>query len=72
MAKTADGYLLNATIPWSILRIKPRISGRIGIDVIVNDDDDGGKRDGRVAWVSADNTTHTNPRSFGVVLISGR
>ncbi|MEE9352463.1 MAG: sugar-binding protein [Thiotrichaceae bacterium] len=72
MAKTADGYLLNATIPWSILRIKPRISRRIGIDVIVNDDDDGGKRDGRVAWVSADNTTHTNPRSFGVVLISGR
>ncbi len=72
MSKTADGYLLNATIPWVLLKVKPRISGRIGVDVIVNDDDDGGKREARVAWVSSNNNADNNPRSLGVVLISGR
>ena len=72
MNKTADGYLLKASIPWSILHVKPRISGRIGIEVVINDDDDGGKRDSRVAWASAYDTAQNNPQSLGVVLISGR
>ena len=42
----------------------------MSMDVIVNDDDDGGARDARIGW----NTRNTDPspKDFGMILVSGR
>lgn len=72
MNKTADGYHLNASIPWDILGVKPKVSGKMGVEIIINDDDDGGQREARIGWASVDDTAKKDPRSFAVVLISGK
>jgi len=68
--KKYDGYELQAKIKWSKLGIKAAIRNKLGMDVVINDDDDGGKRDARISW----NTKKSNPRpkDFGMILMSGR
>ncbi len=68
--KKYDGYELQAKIKWSKLGIKPAIRNRLGMEVIINDDDDGGKRDARIAWNTR--KTHPKPKDFGMILMSGR
>jgi len=40
------------------------------MDVIMNDDDDGGARDARISWNSRE--TDPKPDDFGMILVSGR
>ncbi len=65
-----DGYELHAQLSWQQLGVTPKIANKLGMDVIINDDDDGGDRDGRIGW----NTRQTDPspKDFGMILISGR
>lgn len=65
-----DGYEVKATIKWSQLGIEPAVKKKLRMEVIVNDDDDGGKRDARLAW----NTRNVDPKpiDYGMVLMSGR
>ncbi len=65
-----DGYELQTKIKWSKLGIKAAIRHRLGMDVIINDDDDGGKRDARIGWNT--HKSQPRPRDFGMILISGR
>jgi hypothetical protein len=67
-----DGYVLEAWIPWQALGMNPAIKDRVSVNVEVNDDDDGGARDGKIAWMAQDKHALTDPKQWGVVLFSGR
>lgn len=69
---TADGYVLEAKIPWKMLGVQIGIKSRLGIEVQVNDDDDGGGRDRKISWLAREDKAMNDPRLLGVVLISGR
>jgi hypothetical protein len=72
MRAVYDGYMLEAWIPWQALGMKPAIKDRVSVNVEVNDDDDGGTRDGKIAWMAQDKQALTDPQQWGVVLFSGR
>ena len=65
-----DGYEIKATISWKQLGLSPKVKNKLRMDVVINDDDDGGERDARVSW----NTRKVNPmpEDFGMILMSGR
>ena len=65
-----DGYELRAKIKWRDLGRTPAVKNKLSMDVAVNDDDDGGKRDARISWNSR--KVNSAPRDFGMVLVSGR
>jgi len=65
-----DGYEIRAKISWKQLGESPAVTNKLSMDVIVNDDDDGGNRDARISWNSR--KKNPKPRDFGMVLISGR
>ena len=72
LEKTADGYELKAKIPWAMLGVTPAVGRRVGVEIQVNDDDDGAGRERKVSWLAREDNAMNNPRLFGVVLISGR
>lgn len=59
------GYILTATIPLQEVGI--RKSFEFGINVEVNDDDDGGDRDAKYSWVAAEgvDNAYSNTQLFG-------
>ena len=65
-----DGYEIKATIAWKDLGIKPAVKKKLRMDVIINDDDDGGDRDARLGWNTRQ--TQPKPKDFGMILMSGR
>jgi hypothetical protein len=65
---TADGVrTLELRIRWSNLGLAPTSGLTIGLDVAINDDDDGGARDGRLFW-RGDGTADTVPK-FGAAIL---
>ncbi len=63
---TANGYTIEAKLPWSTLaQSSPGAGAMIGLDVHINDDDDGGGRDGKRAWFNTLDTSWQNPATFG-------
>ncbi len=72
MREFYDGYVLEAWIPWKALSMKPAIKDRVNVNIEVNDDDDGGARDGKIAWMAQDKQALSDPSQWGVVLFSGR
>jgi hypothetical protein len=65
-----DGYEIQAKIEWIELGFVPEVKKKLGFDVVMNDDDDGGGRDARIAWNSRN--VKPTPDDFGMVLVSGR
>ena len=63
-------YVLNLTIPWNSLRVRPRNGHRIGLDIHVNDDDNGGKREGKLAWFGRNDEAYRNPSTFGELVLA--
>ncbi len=63
-----SGYVFEASIPWETIGVDvlPEPSWRIGLDVHVNDDDDGGIRDGKKSWYGND-MAHIDPSLFAEV-----
>lgn len=72
MRAVYDGYWLEAWIPWRALGMQPKIADRVSANVVINDDDDGGTRDGRIAWMAQDKSAPDDPSQWGVILFSGR
>lgn len=72
MEKKYDGYELQAEISWKQLGITPKIANKIGMDVVINDDDDGGRRDARISWNTRISDNAISSKNYGMVLISGR
>jgi hypothetical protein len=67
---TDAGYLIEIKLPWSTMIGRSAEPGElIGIDVMINDDDDGGDRDTQVAWHLPSGSPHT-PSLWGTGLLA--
>jgi len=69
LTRSANGYVLEVTLPWSGLGISPRSGQRLGLDVHVDDDDNGGDRDGKLTWKTKQDDSWQNPSLFGGAIL---
>lgn len=69
---TASGYRVEASIPWTALAASaPSAGSVIGIDVHLNDDDDGSGRDHKLTWNDDDTEqAFQEPSAFGRATLS--
>jgi hypothetical protein len=68
---TGKGYRFELKFPWSTLGITPRPGRRIGLDVHVNDDDDGGDRDTKLMWHTENDIAWQQPKALGTIALGG-
>ncbi|MFH1372111.1 MAG: sugar-binding protein [Planctomycetota bacterium] len=71
IAQADAGYRMEIRFPWSTLGTKPSVGAKIGLDVHVNDDDDGGDRDTKITWRDKQDNTWQNPQLFGNAELAG-
>ncbi len=71
MVTTENGYRTEIKFPWSTVGIKPSAGALIGLDVHVNDDDDGDDRDTKITWHGEEDNAWQNPRAFGTAELAG-
>lgn len=64
------GYNLEARIPWSTIGVTPSTGSRIGFDISVDDDDNGGTRDAQVSAFATSAMGWSNPSLFGSVYLT--
>ena len=64
-----NGYNLNASIPWSTLRVIPKDEHQIGFEIQINDDDNGNSRDAKISWNANSDTAWKNPQVFGQLIL---
>ncbi|WP_242632933.1 CBM9 family sugar-binding protein [Thiothrix fructosivorans] len=69
ITRSGDGYVLEVTLTWAGLGIAPRAGHRIGLDVHVDDDDNGGDRDGKLTWKAKQDDAWQNPALFGGAIL---
>ncbi|SFD77441.1 Por secretion system C-terminal sorting domain-containing protein [Chitinophaga sp. CF118] len=67
---TATGYTLEVAIPWSTIGVSPSIGKSLGLDVQIDDDDNGGTRDAQIASFATNTTAFQNPAVFGTVYLT--
>ena len=66
---TDGGYRVEVAIPWSTLGITPADSARLGVDIHVNDDDEGGLRSSKIAWQAQQDDSYRYPYLFGEAVL---
>jgi len=67
---TATGYLAEIKLPWVTMIGGPAKPGQfIGIDVMIDDDDDGGDRDTQMAWYLTGGDPH-RPNMWGTAVLA--
>jgi len=71
IGRTEAGYRAEIRIPWSTLGTNPSVGAKIGLDIHVNDDDDGGDRDTKLMWRAAEDNTWQSPRALGIANLCG-
>lgn len=64
------GYIIEARIPWTTLQKTPAVGQVLGIDFMINDDDDNGGRDAKLSWNSATDMAYQDPSLFGTAILS--
>jgi endoglucanase len=64
---TDDGYRIEVAFPWSVLTVSNPANHAMGLDVHVNDDDDGGERDGKMAWFGEEDVAWNTPSALATV-----
>jgi len=72
---TDDGYLFEVGLPWSTLIGGPPAGGQlIGMDVFINDDDNGGDtRESQISWHALEGTGWNTPSMWGTAwIVPGR
>lgn len=69
---TTNGYIVEGSIPWSTLQGTPQVGQLVGIDFMINDDDDGSGRDGKLSWSAATDDAWQNPSLFGVAKLQAQ
>lgn len=71
-ANNQRSYTLEARLPWSTTAgATPAAGARIGFQVAIDDDDNGGERDAQVLWSGTRNDSAARPASFGELLLNG-
>ncbi len=69
---TATSYIMEVKIPWATLgSATPAVNSLQGFEVMVNDDDDGGTRDGKIAWAATGDNTWQDPSLMGTIILKG-
>jgi hypothetical protein len=71
MVTTDKGYRTEIKFPWSTLGAKPSAGTKIGLDVHVNDDDDGDDRDSKLTWYGKEDNAWQTPSAFGTAELGG-
>ena len=66
----SSGYVVEAKFPWSTLGVTPAESDLLGIEIMLNDDDDGGEREGKKAWYGTDDVAWSDPSTFGELILN--
>ncbi|MCJ7778739.1 MAG: LamG domain-containing protein, partial [Sedimentisphaerales bacterium] len=66
-----NGYRLEIAFPWSTLGTTPSAGAKIGLDIHVSDDDDGGERDTKLTWQDKLDNAWQNPQVFGTAELAG-
>ncbi len=69
MTGTATGYVFEARVPWSTLQGSPLVGQLHGFDIHINDDDNGGTRDGKLSWASPNDDAWQNPSLLGTMVL---
>ena len=67
----SDGYIVEGSIPWNTLQGTPEADQLLGLDFMINDDDDGTGRDGKLSWNAAEDQAWQNPSLFGTAKLVG-
>ncbi|MGB2864719.1 MAG: sugar-binding protein [Sedimentisphaerales bacterium] len=65
------GYRIEIKFPWTTLGVEPSAGKKIGLDVHVNDDDDGGDRDTKLTWRGKEDNAWQNPSVLGTAELAG-
>lgn len=68
--QSGNGYGMEITFPWTTLGTTAASGKIFGLDVHVNDDDDGGLRERKVAWFTTQDTSFRDPSSYGRVRLT--
>ena len=71
LVTTENGYNLEVMFPWSTFDTKAFPGVKIGLDIHVNDDDDGGDRDSKITWNDSQDSGWENTRAFGTGELAG-
>jgi hypothetical protein len=71
VARTEKGYQVEIKLPWGTLGADPSAGAKIGLDVHVNDDDDGGDRDTKLTWRDKQDHAWQSPGVFGIAELAG-
>jgi hypothetical protein len=71
IARTQEGYQAEIKLPWSTLGTEPSTGTKIGLDVHINDDDDGGERESKLTWHGKEDDAWENPRALGTAELAG-
>lgn len=69
VANTGTGYVIEARILWTTLLGPPTGNRTMGFDFMINDDDNGAGRDGKLSWNAAADQAWQNASYFGTVLL---
>jgi len=69
---TTNGYIIEAKLPWSTINTSPAADKLIGIDFMINDDDNNGERDGKLSWNSATDMAYTDASLFGTAKLNNQ
>ncbi|MEI2688265.1 MAG: sugar-binding protein [Anaerolineae bacterium] len=69
-AAATGGYVLELTLPLAQIGVTPTAGYLLGLEVQVNDDDDGGDRDTKMAWWSTSDNTWQYPSLFGTGMLN--
>ncbi|MBN2729143.1 MAG: AGE family epimerase/isomerase [Bacteroidales bacterium] len=71
IVETANGYNAEIAIPWSTIGVDPVNGNSIGIEIGINDNDDGGSRDSKLMWYATVDDSWQNPSLFAEFILSG-
>jgi len=66
---TETGYLMEIQIDWSAVGTDPAEEQLIGFDIQINDDDDHGSREHKIAWLAATDQAAENSSTVGTILL---
>jgi len=64
MVGVAGGYVLEVRLPLAEIDVQPLDGYTFGLDIHVNDDDDGGPRDAKFTWFGAQDNAWQAPANF--------